>query len=163
MKERGGGRVIFSPRLRESSPPPCFDDHIQLWSSCLLLLHPKRRPHNSFKTRTNSWCVEPQSCRYHEDHRLWPCEYPTNNASGFVRFAIRKVRREKAQVACLYLQFQLRHPLCDFLLLVDVNEWINNEQSECMFLYPSIRVWLTRSHPLKGENCTKYRSKSLQV
>jgi hypothetical protein len=46
----------------------------------------------------------------------------------------------------------------DFLLLVNVNEWINNECAECALPHLNIRDWFTRSHPLKGENRTRNRS-----
>jgi hypothetical protein len=46
----------------------------------------------------------------------------------------------------------------DFLLLIDVNEWINNECAECALHHPNIREWFTRSHPSKGENRTRNRS-----
>ena len=49
---------------------------------------------------------------------------------------------------------------CDFLLLTDVKEWISNECSEYRFLPLNIRVWFTHSHPSKGENRTRNRSKS---
>jgi hypothetical protein len=39
-----------------------------------------------------------------------------------------------------------------FVLLTDVNEWINNECAECTLPYLNIRDCLTRSHPSKGEN-----------
>ena len=48
---------------------------------------------------------------------------------------------------------------CDFLLLTDVKERINNECSEYMFPQLNIRVWFTRSH-LSKENRTRNRSKS---
>ena len=41
---------------------------------------------------------------------------------------------------------------CDFLLLIDVNEWTNNECAECMLPHLNICHWCTRSHPSKGEN-----------
>ena len=52
---------------------------------------------------------------------------------------------------------------CDFLLLTDVKEWINNEYSEYMFLYLNICVWFIRSHPSKGENRTRNRAKVASV
>ena len=47
---------------------------------------------------------------------------------------------------------------CDFVLLMDVNEWINNECPECVLPHLSICDWITRSHPSKGENRTRNRS-----
>jgi hypothetical protein len=41
---------------------------------------------------------------------------------------------------------------CDFLLLIDVKEWIGNECSWCMSLHLNICDWFTHSHPSKGEN-----------
>jgi hypothetical protein len=51
-------------------------------------------------------------------------------------------------------------PCCHFLLLIDVNEWINNECAECVLPHLNIRDWSTRSHPSKGESCTRNRSES---
>ena len=52
---------------------------------------------------------------------------------------------------------------CDFLLLTDVNEWINNECAECAFPRLNIRDWFTRSHPSNGENRTRNRSEIARV
>jgi hypothetical protein len=52
---------------------------------------------------------------------------------------------------------------CDFLLLIDVNEWINNECAECVLPHLNIRDWFTRSHPSKGENRTRNRSEIARV
>jgi hypothetical protein len=46
-----------------------------------------------------------------------------------------------------------------FLLLTNVNEWINNECAECVLPHLNICDWFTRSHPLKGENRTRNRSR----
>ena len=51
----------------------------------------------------------------------------------------------------------------DFLLLMDVNEWINNESAECVFPYLNICDWFTRSHPSEGENRTRNRSEVARV
>jgi hypothetical protein len=40
---------------------------------------------------------------------------------------------------------------CDFLLLIDVNEWINNGCAERVPPHLNIRDCSTRSHPSKGE------------
>jgi hypothetical protein len=40
---------------------------------------------------------------------------------------------------------------CYFLLLIDVNEWIDDECAECVLPHLNIRDWFTRSH-LSGEN-----------
>ena len=50
---------------------------------------------------------------------------------------------------------------CDFLLLIDVNEWIDKECAECMLLRLNIRVWFTRSHPLKVEIALEIAANSL--
>ena len=42
-----------------------------------------------------------------------------------------------------------------FLLLRDVNEWIDNECSEFMIPHLNISNCFTRSHPSKGENRRK--------
>jgi predicted Zn-dependent protease len=52
---------------------------------------------------------------------------------------------------------------CDFLLLIDVNEWINNECDECVLPHLNICDWFTRSHPSKGENRTRIRSENARV
>jgi hypothetical protein len=47
---------------------------------------------------------------------------------------------------------------CDFLLLTDVNESINNETAECVLPQLIIRGCFTPSHPSNGENRTRNRS-----
>ena len=49
---------------------------------------------------------------------------------------------------------------CDFLLLIDVSEWINNECAKCVLPHLNICDWFTRLHPSKGENRTRNRSES---
>ena len=58
------------------------------------------------------------------------------------------------------ISYAIRRPVntifcCDFLLLIDVNKWINNECDECVLPYLNIRDWFARSHPSKGENHTE--------
>ena len=42
-----------------------------------------------------------------------------------------------------------------FHLLMDVNEWIDNECAEFVLPHMNIRDWCIRSHPSKGENCSE--------
>jgi hypothetical protein len=49
---------------------------------------------------------------------------------------------------------------CDFLLLMDVNEWINYECSDEGTCTPNIHNSSTRSHASEGENRTRNRSKN---
>jgi hypothetical protein len=42
-----------------------------------------------------------------------------------------------------------------FHLLMDVNEWADNECAECVLPHMNIRDWCIRSHPSKGENCSE--------
>ncbi len=61
--------------------------------------------------------------------------------------------------ACLHLQFLLRFSV-RFFLLIDVNEWINNECAGCMLRHLNICDWFTCSHPSKGEHRTRNRIES---
>ena len=45
----------------------------------------------------------------------------------------------------------------DFLLLIDMNEWINNERAECVLPHLNIRYSFTRSHPSKGDRACVIR------
>jgi hypothetical protein len=45
---------------------------------------------------------------------------------------------------------------CHFLLLIDLNEWANNECAECALPQLNIRDRFTRSHPSKGESRTTF-------
>ena len=56
---------------------------------------------------------------------------------------------------CFVLLLQYLLGFQPFLLLIDVNEWINNERSECMLLYVNFSNWFTRSHPSKGEHYSR--------
>ena len=49
---------------------------------------------------------------------------------------------------------------CYFLLLLDVNVWIDKECSECVISHLNIYNQFTDSHPLKGENCRSWRKNS---
>ena len=48
----------------------------------------------------------------------------------------------------------------DFLLLMDVNEWISDEYSDEGTCTPNIRNSSTHSHASEGENRTRNRSKN---
>jgi hypothetical protein len=63
----------------------------------------------------------------------------------------------KTVKARLHLQFLLRFT-CDFLLLMDVNEWISYECSDEGTCTPNIRNSSTRSHASEGENRTRNRT-----
>ena len=41
---------------------------------------------------------------------------------------------------------------CDFLLLTDVNEWIDKKCSVCRISHPNFFNWFSLSHPPKEEN-----------
>ena len=51
----------------------------------------------------------------------------------------------------------------DFLLLMDVNGWINGECAECPPPHLNVSDCFTCSHPSKGENCTRDRSEIVRV
>ena len=50
-----------------------------------------------------------------------------------------------------------------FVLLIDVNEWIDNECAECVLPHPNIHDWFTWSHRSKGENRTRNCSEIARV
>ena len=51
----------------------------------------------------------------------------------------------------------------DFLLSIDVNEWINNQCLKSVLPHLNICDWFTHSHLSRGENRTRNRSKIARV
>ena len=62
----------------------------------------------------------------------------------------------------LHLQFLLRFSSYEYMFLHLFHMYVSSYVSlyEYMFLHLNIRVWFTPSHPSKGENRTRNRSKS---
>ena len=58
-------------------------------------------------------------------------KWPINDWADLFGIPVRVTSKKDTICPVNIFKFQ-----CDFLLLMDVEEWINNEYAECVFLHP---------------------------
>ena len=79
------------------------------------------------------------------------------DTSGESIMLVEKKDKDKVLLRPVYTCKFCRDFQCNFLLLIDVNEWITNECAECILPHLTIFDGFTRSH-LSGDNRTRNRS-----